>query len=357
MKAAVISLGSVSSGWIRDALKKYFDSVDDLDINELEVALGGKDGQVLYKGKPLPKYDCIYARGSFRYSILLRAITTLLNKNCYMPLRPASFTIGHDKILTHLKFQEHNVPQPTTFVATTADNGKKSVKNLTFPVIMKTPSGTHGKGVLIADSEESANSMIDALSLLRQPFLIQQYIDTDGRDYRCIVVGGEVIAAMRRVAAKGESRANIHSGGHGEKIELDEKTKKEAIAAAKSCGLDVCAVDILPSVKGPLVLEVNLSPGLQGITRVTGIDIAEAIAQYLFDRTVALRSKEGKEMMLELEPEQEVHGPLDFRGQRILLSEAVSSASKISESDEVVVKSRKGKIEIVSKGPKKKSDE
>ena len=354
MKAAVISLGSVSSGWIRDALKKYFDSVDDLDINELEVALGGKDGQVLYKGKPLPKYDCIYARGSFRYAVLLRAITTLLNKNCYMPLRPASFTIGHDKILTHLKFQEHNVPQPTTFVATTAENGKKSVKNLTFPVIMKTPSGTHGKGVLIADSEESANSIIDALSMLRQPFLIQQYIDTDGRDYRCIVVGGEVIAAMRRVAAKGESRANIHSGGHGEKIELDEKTKKAAIAAAKSCGLDVCAVDILPSVKGPLVLEVNLSPGLQGITKATSINIADKIAKYLFEKSEIFSARDRDEATLKIfedlglsgEIAQQIITNLDFRASRILLPKIVTDISKFGEKDEVVLKVEKGKLVV-----------
>ncbi|HLC32627.1 MAG TPA: RimK family alpha-L-glutamate ligase [Candidatus Nanoarchaeia archaeon] len=357
MKAAVISLGSTSSIWISEALRKHFEVVDDLDLNELEVALGGKSGQVLYKGKPLQKYDCIYARGSFRYAVLLRAITTLLHKESYMPLRPSSFTIGHDKILTHLKFQEFNVPQPTTFVATTADNGKKSVKNLTFPVIMKTPAGTHGKGVLIADSEESANSMVDALSLLRQPFLIQQYVETQGRDYRCLVVGEDIVAAMRRVAAKGESRANIHSGGRGEKIELDEKTKKAALLAAKSCGIDICAVDILPGVKGPLVLEVNLSPGLQGITRVTGINVAEIIAKFLFDKTIARRSKEGNELVLELEPEQEVHGPLDFRGNKILLSEVVSDASKIGENDEVVVKARKGKIEIVSKGQKKKSEE
>ena len=357
MKAALISLGSTSSKWIGDELKKHFDTVDNLDITDLEVALGGKSGQVLYKGKPLGKYDCVYARGSFRYAVLLRAITTLLHREAYMPLRPASFTIGHDKILTHLKFQEFNVPQPTTFVATNAESGKKSVKNLNFPVIMKTPSGTHGKGVLVADSEESANSMIDALSLLRQPFLIQQYIETEGKDFRCLVVGGEVVAAMRRVAAKGESRANIHSGGKGEKIELDEKTKKAAVLAAKSCGLDICAVDILPSVKGPLVLEVNLSPGLQGITRVTGVNVAGIIAQFLFDKTVVLRSRESKEMIMELEPEQEVHGPLDFRGNRILLSEVVSDASKIGENDEVVVKARKGRIEIVNKGAKKKSEE
>ncbi len=357
MKAAVISLGSKSSQWIIEAMQKHFDVVDDLDISEIEVALGGNSGKILYRGKPLHKYDCIYARGSHRYAVLLRAVTTLLYKETYMPLRPAGFTIGHDKILTHLKFQEFNVPQPTTYVATTAENGRRSLKDFAFPIIMKTPAGTHGKGVLIADSMESANSIIDALSLLKQPFLIQQYIETEGKDYRCIVVGDEVVAVMRRVAGRGESRANIHMGGRGEKVVLDEKTKKVAVSAAKACSLDICAVDILPGVKGPLALEVNLSPGLQGITRVTGINVAEIIAKFLFDKTSARISNKGKQMILELEPEQEVHGSLDFRGNRILLSEAVSSASKISENDEVIVRAKKGQVEIVKKGPKKKSEE
>jgi ribosomal protein S6--L-glutamate ligase len=285
MKAAIISLGSISSKWLVDELKKFFDVVDHIDIQELEVSLGQKKAEILYKGKPLPKYDCIYAKGSFRYAVLLRALTTLLQKDTYMPLKPGSYTIGHDKVLTHLKFQEFGVPQPTTYIASTADAGKKIIKKIPFPVIMKLPAGTHGKGVMLAESPESASSMIDALALLRQPFLIQEYIETDGRDYRIIVAGENIAASMKRVAAKGEKRANIHSGGHGEKIELDAKCKNAAILAAKSCGCDICAVDILPSPRGPLVLEINLSPGLQGITKVTKINVASILAEFLFNYT------------------------------------------------------------------------
>jgi ribosomal protein S6--L-glutamate ligase len=357
MKAALISLGSISSRWTIDALKKHFDTVDHIDIQELEVSLGGKKGQVLYQGKPLPEYDCIYAKGSFRYATLLRAVTTLLQKTTYMPLKAASYTIGHDKVLTHLKFQEHNVPQPTTYLASTADAGKKVIKKATFPVVMKLPAGTHGKGVMLADSVESASSMIDALALLKQPFLIQEYIETDGKDYRVIVVGEKVAAAMKRVAAKGEKRANIHSGGHGEKVELDEKTSKIAIAAARAAGCDICAVDILKSPKGPVVLEVNLSPGLQGITKVTKIDVAFIIADFLFKQTKAFREG-GKEAILrELAAEQEVHGPLDFKGNRILLPEIATMASKIKEDDEVMLKAKKGHIEITKTGSIEKGKE
>lgn len=346
MKAAIISLGSISSKWTIDALKKHFDQVDQIDIQELEVSLGQKEAQVLYQGKPLPKYDCIYAKGSFRYATLLRAITALLQKETYMPLRAASYTIGHDKILSHLKFQEYNVPQPTTYLAATADAGKKIIKKIPFPIIMKLPSGTHGKGVMLADSQESASSMMDALALLKQPFLIQEYIETEGKDYRVIVVGDKIAAAMKRIAAKGEKRANIHSGGHGEKIELDQKTANAAILAAKSTGCDICAVDVLPSRKGPLVLEVNLSPGLQGITKVTKINVSEIIAEYLYKQAKAFREQKKEKIIKEIETEQEIHGTLDYKGNRILLPEIITMATKIKETDKVVITAKKGHVEI-----------
>lgn len=347
MKAAVISLGSISSRWLVDALKKYFDEVDSIDIQEIEVSIGEKTAQVLYQGKPLPKYDCIYAKGSFRYATLLRAVTTLLQKDTYMPLKPGSYTIGHDKLLTHLKFQEHNVPQPTTYLASTAQEGKKIVKKIPFPIVMKLPAGTHGKGVMLADSPEGASSMIDALALLKQPFLLQEYIETGGKDYRLIVVGTDVVAGMKRIAAKGEKRANIHAGGHGEKITPDERSKKAAINAAHACGAEICAIDILPSIKGPLVLEINLSPGLQGITKVTKINVADKIAQYLHKKTKEFRQKQEKTVITEqLGTEQEIHGTLDYKGNRILLPEIISMAAKIAPTAEVEMRAKKGEITI-----------
>jgi len=356
MKAAIISLGSISSRWLLDALKKRFEQVDHIDIQELEVSLGEKKAQVLYQEKPLPKYDCIYAKGSARYSNLLRAITTLLQKDTYMPLRPLSFTVGHDKLLTHLKLQEANIPQPTTYIASTADAAKKVVRKIPFPVIMKMPSGTHGKGVMLAESPESASSMIDALKLLRQPFLLQEFIETDGVDYRVFVIGEQVIASMKRTAGKGEKRSNLHAGGKGEKITINDKTRKAAIAAAQAAGCDICAVDILPDMSGPLVIEINLSPGLQGITKATKVNVAEKIAEYLYKRAKAFREKGKDAIFKELEVEQEIEGPLDFRGNKILLPEVVSMASKIKEDDEVSLKAKKGQIIIKKIGKIEKTE-
>jgi len=345
MKAALVSLGSKSSRMIADALAKYFDSVDNLRIEDFDASLG--DGKVFYDGQPFPHYDCIYLRGSYRYANLLSTLTILLKDRAYLPLSHSAFRLGHDKLLTHLRLQAHNIPQPRTYLVSTANAAKKVLKQVTFPVILKLPGGTHGKGVMIAESADSAKSMMDVLALLNQPFLVQEYIETGGTDIRALVVGDKVIAAMKRRSGNGESRANIHAGGSGERIAIDSKTANAAIAAARACRCDVCAVDLLQGSKGPLVLEINLSPGLQGITKVTNIDVADRIAKHLYSRAKERRSEKEKAVIKEeLASELEIHTGLDFRGNRILLPEIVTKGTKFTSQTEVTIKIRKGKLEI-----------
>ena len=349
LNGAIISLGSISSKWIVEEMKKHFTHVDHLDIKDLEVSLG-KKAEILYRGKPLSSYDCIYARGSFRYATLLRSLTALLSKSCYLPLDSEAYTIGHDKILTHLKLQTAGIPMPKTYIVATAEAGKKIIKKTQYPIVLKLPSGTHGKGVMLADSHESASSMIDALALLKQPFLIQEYIETGGTDTRVIVVGETAVAGMKRVAVKGEKRANIHMGGQGRAIKLDETIRKLAVKAARACSCDICAVDILQGPNGPVVIEINLSPGLQGITQVTGINVANMIAEELFTKAKefkhGLKEKEKKQVMKELFPSQEFTSKLTFRGERILLPTEVTKFGKFDEDDEVIIKTEKGKTTI-----------
>ncbi|HSU72367.1 MAG TPA: RimK family alpha-L-glutamate ligase [Candidatus Binatia bacterium] len=347
MRAAVISQGSISSRWVADELKRHFDQVDVLDIKEFEVSLGGKEPEVYYEGKPLTKeYDCIYAKGSFRYVSLLRSLTTILGTNAYLPVRPTAFTAGHDKLLTHIVLQTANVPQPKTYVVSTADAGKKLLKKIDYPIVMKLPAGTHGKGVMLADSPESASSMIDTLALLKQPFLMQEYVETGGTDTRAFVVGDEVIASMKRIAAEGEKRANIHAGGKAVAVEIDEYAKKIAIDTARAIGADVCAVDMLISPRGkPVVIEINLSPGLQGITRATKTNVAQKIAKYLYDKSKEFKVKQAGLIVKEA-TEAEFVTHLDFRTNRILLPEQATKLSKLSEQDEVSLKMDKGKIAI-----------
>src|SRR3989338_7609429 len=245
MKAAILSLGSKSSLWVFEAMKKYFDEVENVNIKDVEVMLGGKDISVLNNGKPLKRYDCLYAKGSFRYTALLRSITTAFYDNSYMPIKPNAFTIGQDKLLTYLALQYHKIPMPDTYVVPSVAAAKKILEQVNYPIIIKFPHGTQGKGVMFAESFAAASYMLDAIDTLRQPFLIQQYIETEGSDIRAIVIGDKVAASMRRKAVVGEKRDNIHAGGKGEPIILDEHTKKIAVNAAKSIGAEICAVDIL----------------------------------------------------------------------------------------------------------------
>jgi ribosomal protein S6--L-glutamate ligase len=353
LRAAVISMGSISSKWTVDALQKHFDEVDHLDIKEFEVNLG-KEGGVLYAGKPLKQYDCLYMKGSGRYANLLRTIASMLGDRAFIPIKPGAFTAGHDKLLTHIKLQKHKVPQPNTYIAATSQAAKKIIKKMTYPIVLKLPTGTHGKGVMLADSYESASSMIDALAVLKQPFLLQEYIETDSTDTRAFVVGDEVVASMKRIAVTGEKRANIHAGGRGEATTLSAQAKKIAIQAARAMGAEICGVDMLESVRGPKVIEVNVSPGLQGISKATGVQVAEKIAKYLFERTKEykkeIESKGKAEVMREIpapsKEMKEVISKVDFRGARLLLPEIASTVSKLAEDDEIVLKLAKGRIEI-----------
>lgn len=352
---ALISLGSVSSQWTLKELRKYFEKVDDIDLRQLEVVLGD-ESKVFYKGKEVKGYDCIYAKGSFRYNQVLRAATSLLSRESYMPIKASAFSVGHDKLLTHLKLVQNNIPMPQTYIATTPEAAKKILERLNYPIIMKFPEGTQGKGVLFADSYAAASSMLDALMALKQSFIIQEYIETDSTDLRVIVVGEKVVAIMKRNAMEGEKRANIHAGGIGEPYELTPQIEKIAVKAAKALGAEICAVDILESAsKGPLVIEANLSPGLQGITKTTKVNVANEIAKYLYKKTKEIKEGEKtrgtKEIMKDINVaggngKKEIYSNLDFRGERILLPEFVTTLSKIKDEDEVVIKVENGKFSV-----------
>lgn len=275
MKAAVISLGSKSSKMTANALSKYFDEVDVLSLQDMEVNIGTGGCQVLHEGINIKKYDCIYPKGSFKYAALLRAISTVTNKDTkFIPMKPGAFTICHDKLLTHLKLLTSNVPMPTTYITATTNAAKDILQRINYPIIMKLPAGTQGKGVMFADSYASASSMLDTLAAIRQPFIIQEYVESGGVDVRAIVVGDKVVAAMKRRSSGEDKRSNIHAGGVGESCQIDAKTASIAIKAAKAVGVEICGVDLLETARGPLVLEVNLSPGLQGITEASGVDVA-----------------------------------------------------------------------------------
>lgn len=355
IKAALISLGSRSSQWTLEAMEKYFEEVDNINLKHIEIALEKDKFQVLYEGKDLKDYDCIFAKGSFRYESVLHAISSAKFGKCYMPNSPHSHSLAHDKLLTHMACIHAGIPMPATYLAASGEEGRRILEKVRYPVVMKMPRGTQGKGVMFADSYSAAISLLDAMVALKQPIIIQEFIDTDGRDIRAIVVGDKVVASMFRIAEEGEKRANIHAGAKGEACILDKKTQKVAVDTAKVVGAEICAVDLLESVRGPLMIEVNLSPGLQGITAATGIDVADIIAKHLYERTKQWKSSSGTTASNKIlkEVDAEKKGAIndmivnaEMRGERFLLPKLITKLSQIAEEDEISISASKGRIEL-----------
>ena len=342
------------------AFEKYFAKVDMLNIKEIDVTFGTVDeaAEIVYKGEPLPHYDCVMIKGSFNYASISRAITAYFEGKAYLPVSKEAFTNVHDKLLTHIQFQKSKIPSPLTYLSSTSLAAKEVLKKIPYPVILKFPQGTHGKGVMVVDSYAGASSVLDALESLNQPFLIQEYIETRGVDVRAIVIGNRVVAAMKRKAHKDEKRSNIHAGGVAESCTISPKMEKIAVDTAKCLGLDIAGIDILEGPKGPLVIEANISPGLQGITAATGLDIADMMAQFLFLKTDEFVSAKlqnqpsASQILRELSqatpdlPAQQIITNLDYRGSRLLLPEVVSRIANFSEDEEVIIDVKKKSIRI-----------
>ena len=359
MKAALISLGSESSHMTAEAMRKYFDEVDMLQLRNIDIKLG-RDGGVFYQGQPIKNYDCVYVKGSFRYAPLLRSITSLLQEKVpYMPIPAHAFTLVHNKLLTHLALQQKNIPMPKTYLSPTIEEAKQLLQTVHYPIVMKFPEGTQGKGVMFADSQGSASSLLDALGALNQPFIIQQYVETGGTDIRAFILGDKVVASMKRIAQPEENRANLHAGGTGEPVHLTMETMNLAVAAAKALGSDICGIDILQGPLGPVVIEANLSPGLQGLNAVSTLDVPNEIAKFLYRKTQEVVNKHkdiaANNVMREMEASnggapQQILCELTFRVDRIILPELANKIARLSPRKEYSLKVKKGRIEIEESG-------
>jgi ribosomal protein S6--L-glutamate ligase len=204
-------------------------------------------------------------------------------------LSPGGILRARDKLGTMQALSSSNVPIPLSSAARTPSSISEIINLVNgVPIVVKLVEGTHGDGVVLAETKKAAESLLSAFHQLDADFIVQSFIkEANNEDIRAVVVNGEVVAAMKRTASPDEFRANLHKGGSAEPIKLNDTEEKVVIAAARSLGVDVAGVDFLRTEAGPLVLEVNISPGLQGIETVTGINVAERIisyAKYLCDR-------------------------------------------------------------------------
>ncbi len=360
MKLCVISLQGETSKNIAKEARAFFDIVTELHLKNIEIALDDKQGfSVKDSVGELDDFDCVYIRGSHKYILLQRALTRALYKKVYMPLKPNAFTLGHNKLLGTLELQQKGINIPTSYFISDAQQAKNLLGKVHYPIIIKIPEGTHGKGVLFADSESSARSMIDALDVFHQPYIIQDYIETGdikSEDLRVIVAGGKVVGAMKRVSSSTDVRANIHLSGKGVPVTLTPDIEKMSVKAARALGADIAAVDILVGRK-PSVIEINLSPGLKGLMKYTNKNVAKSVAKALYDGTVAF--KQDKKLPT---PKKEKNGfdehyiEAHIDKGLLTLPRFVTKGSSFSNGDDLIIRLKDGELRVTKHNIRREDD-
>ena len=231
----------------------------------------------------LPQYDAVLPRfgtGSMQMGCAVLHYFQALNVPCLN--HADAFVKARDKWLSLQLLLANGIAVPTSLLGGQETKANDAVRHIGTPIILKTLSGSQGIGVVLAEQPQSAVSMLETLKQANVPTLAQEFIaEAQGADLRCFVVGNRIVAAMQRIGQAGEFRANCHRGANAEKVILTEQEKHIALNATKVLGLDVAGVDLIRSANGPLVLEVNASPGLEMIEKTSGIDIALQMILYL----------------------------------------------------------------------------
>ncbi|MCK8492364.1 MULTISPECIES: 30S ribosomal protein S6--L-glutamate ligase [Spirosoma] len=266
-------------------------------VNHLncQVMIEGGKPSVLYEGRELDPFDAIVPRiGASVTDYGCAIVRQFEMMKVFTTAKSQAITRSRNKLRSLQVLSKAGVGLPKTVFANHPKNG--NVTQLIElvggpPVVIKLLEGTQGIGVVLAETAKAAKSTIEAFYGLKKHVLVQEFVaEAKGSDLRAFVVGGRVIGAMKRQGLEGEFRSNIHRGGNAFSVDLTPDEEQTAIEAARALGLKVAGVDMLPSERGPLVLEVNSSPGLEGIETATGINVADQIIAYIEDK---IRADEG----------------------------------------------------------------
>jgi len=259
-------------------------SVRVVDHTKCYVEVRNSGPTVFYEGEPLTGIDAIIPRIGASVTEYGSAIVRQFETQGVFTTTPSlALTRARDKLRSLQLLARDRVAIPHTLFARRASDLDDLLERLGGPpVVIKLLEGTQGVGVVLAETKKAAKSVLQAFEGLKADVIVQEFIrEAKGADLRVIVVGGRVVAAMRRVGAPGEFRANVHQGGTAEKVTLTQRERRLAVRAAKSLGLDVAGVDMLRSERGPLVIEVNASPGLEGIEKASEVDVAGAVIMWV----------------------------------------------------------------------------
>jgi ribosomal protein S6--L-glutamate ligase len=291
-----------SSQRLAEAARERGHVIEMIDTARCYMQIGTLDPQVHYDGKALPRYDAVIPRIGAKITDYGMAVLRQFSNTGAVCLNGAG-AIGRsrDKLLAQQLLARAKIAMPVTAFA----HSPKDTKDLIglvdgAPVVLKLLTSTQGRGVVLAETRKAAESLVDAFRGLDANFLVQEFVEeAAGADVRAFVIGNKVVGAMKRQAQKGEFRSNLHRGGTASSIRLSAEERETARAAAKVLGLNVAGVDLLQTKEGPKVLEVNSSPGLEGIENATGKDLAGKIIEHLerqvrplsSDREIVTRTK------------------------------------------------------------------
>ncbi|RMH26090.1 MAG: 30S ribosomal protein S6--L-glutamate ligase [Planctomycetota bacterium] len=286
MKIAILSRSPrcYSTKRLRQAAESRGHRVRVMDTLRFSIGLQTRAPELYYKGRPAPAADAIIPRIGASITFYGTAVVRQFEQMGVFTLSAShAISVSRDKLRSMQALSRHEIGLPATaFVRDRAEILPAIERVGGAPVIIKLLEGTQGIGVILADTVKVAEAIIETLQGARQNVLIQKFVaESKGRDVRAFVVGDRVVAAMRRVAAGQEFRSNVHRGGSAEALDLDPAYERTAVHAAQILGLRVAGVDMLEGADGPQVMEVNSSPGLEGIEGATGADIAGDIIALL----------------------------------------------------------------------------
>ena len=286
MKIGILSANEnlYSTTRLAEAARERGHQVDVLNHNHCYVAMETGNNNIYLGDTELTDYEAIIPRigasVTFYGSSIIRGFEV---KHVYTTLSSLALVRSRDKLRATQVLAKHGIGIPKTVFAKQPRDVQNLINTVGGPtLIVKLLEGTQGLGVVLAETKTAAKSVIEAFYGLNANILVQEFIkEAGGSDIRALVVGGKVIAAYKRQGQEGEFRSNLHRGGQGTKVKLSSAEKKTAIAATKALGLNIAGVDMLRSERGPLVLEVNSSPGFEGVEKVTGVDVAGTIIEFV----------------------------------------------------------------------------
>ena len=269
---------------LAQAARRRGHQADVLDTLQFDIRLSRRNPELFYQGKPVGPVDAVIPRiGASITFFGLAVVRQFEMMGVYCVNESQAIARSRDKLRCLQILSRHDIGLPPTVYTRQAEHVTDCIDQLEGPpVVVKLLEGTQGIGVVLAESTAAASSVIEAFHGLDQNILIQKFIhEANGSDIRAFVVGRKVVAAMKRTAVAGEFRSNIHRGGTARKLRLPAEYRKTALAAARVLGLRVAGVDMIESADGPMVMEVNSSPGLEGIEKATKLDVAGAVIEHI----------------------------------------------------------------------------